>query len=165
MKKLLFVLVSLALVAAPVQARKVKGRVSSEGAPLGNVIVSDGYHFTTTRADGTFALNTHKDARFVFVVTPSGYVADFSSGAPQFYLPLKGTRSFAFDLQHVTDSPDYALLSISDPQMANKKHLKRFMDRPLGDLRGMAERCRAERQTVAVALGDIGWNQLELHPQ
>lgn len=165
MKKLLFVLLSLALVAAPVQARKVKGRVSSEGAPLGKVIVSDGYHFTTTRADGTFALNTHKDARFVFVVTPSGYVADFSSGAPQFYLPLKGTRSFTFDLQHVTDSPDYTLLSISDPQMANKKHLKRFMDRPLGDLRGMAERCRAERQTVAVALGDIGWNQLELHPQ
>ena len=163
MKKLLFVLLSLALVAAPLEARKVKGRVSSEGAPLGNVIVSDGYRFTTTKADGTFALNTHKDARFVFVVTPSGYVADYSSGAPQFYLPLKGTKKFDFDLQHVSDSPDYTLLSISDPQMQNKKHLKRFMGRPLGDLRGMAERCGAERQTVAVALGDIGWNKLEMH--
>ena len=44
--------------------------------------------------------------------------------------------------------------------MQNEKHLKRFTGRPLGDLRGMARKCSAERQTVGIALGDIAWNRL-----
>ena len=138
MKKLLFVFLSFLLV-LPLQARKVKGSVSAQGAPLANVVVSDGYRFTTTAANGTFSLNTHKDARFVFVITPSGYVADFSSGAPQYYLPVS-SKKFDFRLQPFGEGDDYTLFSVSDPQMSTNKHLKRFMGRPLGDLQGMARR-------------------------
>ena len=158
MKKLVLLL-ALCLAMVPVEAKKVKGRVSSEGAPLSGVVVSDGYRFTKTGADGRFSLNTHKDARFVFVITPSGYVADFSTGAPQFYLPIKGTKSFDFALNKFSEGDDYTLFSVSDPQMQNKKHLKRFLGRPLGDLRGMARRFSAQRQTVGIALGDIAWNK------
>ena len=159
MKRLLLP-VLLILLCLPLPARRVKGSVRCDGAPKGGVVVSDGYRFTATKADGTFVLNTHRDARFVFVITPSGYVADFSSGAPQFYLPLKDTKAFDFELQRFGDGDDYTLFSVSDPQMQNKKHLKRFSGRPLGDLQGMARKCSAERPTVGIALGDIAWNKL-----
>lgn len=144
------------------QARKVQGSVSAQGKPLEGVIVSDGYRFTKTGADGSFAMNTHREARFIFVITPSGYVADFSSGAPQFYLPVKGTGKFDFALLPYGDGEDYTIFSVSDPQMQNKKHLNRFQGRPLGDLRGMAARCSEESPTVGIALGDVAWNKLEM---
>ncbi len=162
MKKLLYTLICLTLMAFPVDAKKVKGSVKSGEAPLSGVIVSDGYRFTTTGTDGSFTLNTHKNARYVFVVTPSGYVADYSTGAPAFYLPVNGTKDFQFDLQPFGEGTDYTLFSVSDPQMQNQKHLNRFLGRPLGDLQGMAKRYSAERPTVGIALGDVAWNKLEM---
>ena len=159
MKKILLAAIAACLIGLPAQARKVRGSVSAKGKPLAGVTVSDGYRFTSTGADGSFSLNTHKDARFVFVITPSGFVADFSSGAPQFYLPVKGTKSFDFQLDRLSESDDYTLFSVSDPQMQNQKHLKRFLGRPLGDLRGMAKAYGEQRQTVGIALGDIAWNR------
>ena len=160
MKRLFFILVLICLV-LPLPAKKVKGSVKVQKQPLAGVIVTDGYGFTQTAANGSFTLETHPDARFVFVVTPSGYVADFSSGAPQFYIPLT-EKKFNFQLQPYGSGEDYTLFSISDPQMSNKKHLKRFRGRPLGDLRGMAARYSAEHPTVGVVLGDIAWNHLEM---
>lgn len=160
--KRFFCLILLLLPLLSLEAKNVKGSVLCDNQPLAGVLVSDGYKFTTTRADGSFSLNTHKDARYVFVITPSGYVAPFESGAPEFYLPLKGTKQFRFHLQKFSDSDDYTLFSVSDPQMQNEKHYKRFTGRPLGDLRGMARKYSAERQTVGIALGDIAWNRLEM---
>ena len=102
MKKTVLLILTAFLAIAPLQARKVKGKVTAQGAPLEKVLVSDGYRFTVTQSDGSFTLNTHKDARYVFVITPSGYVADFSSGAPRFYLPVKGTKSFDFQLDRLS---------------------------------------------------------------
>ncbi len=161
-KKLLTAFLGLCIALVPLQARRVKGCVKADGAPLRDVIVSDGYRFTKTSDDGTFCFNTHRKARFVFVVTPSGYVADFSSGAPQFYIPIKGKRSFCFSLSRFGDGTDYTVFSVSDPQMQNAKHLKRFRGRPLEDLREMAAGCSAQRPTVGIALGDIAWNKLEM---
>jgi hypothetical protein len=163
-RKLLTAILVLCTVLMPLQAKRVKGIVNAEGNPIGDVIVSDGYRFTKTAADGTFSFNTHRKARFVFVVTPSGYVADFSSGAPQFYVPLKGKRSFSFSLSRFGEGTDYTVFSVSDPQMQNAKHLKRFRGRPLEDLREMAAEYSAKRPTIGIALGDIAWNKLDMFP-
>lgn len=162
MRRFLGLILAVAMVSVPAMAKNVKGRVSSQGKPLANVIVSDGYKFTKTGKDGAFKLSTHKDARNVFVITPSGYVADYSSGAPQFYKPIKGTKKFNFELLPFGEGKDYTIFSVSDPQMQNQKHLDRFRERPLGDLRGMAARYSALRPTVGIALGDIAWNKLEM---
>ena len=161
MRKTLFVIISLTLITFQLEAKKVKGSVKSGETPLAGIVVSDGYHFTTTATDGSFAFNTHKDARYVFVITPSGYVADYSTGAPAFYLPVS-SKSFQFSLQPFGQGTDYTLFSVSDPQMQNEKHLKRFLGRPLGDLQGMAKRYSATHATVGIALGDVAWNRLEM---
>ena len=81
MKKLLIVLLtaSLCLIA---EARKVSGTVNCGIDPIPGVIVTDGENFTTTGENGEFRLNVSNDSRFVYIVTPSGYQPDYSSGAP-----------------------------------------------------------------------------------
>ena len=164
-KACLSILLLLALT-LPAAARKVRGTVEGGGVPLQHVIVTDGYRFTETDKNGRFRLNTHSDARYIAVVTPRGYVADFTSGAPEFYQSLSGKkRQFAFHLDRISDSPDYTLFSISDPQMQNQKHLKRFKDAPLRDLQEQAAKHSAERTTVAIALGDVAWNILTMQSE
>lgn len=158
----LLLIYSLLALSPTLDAKVVKGSVKSGDTALPGVIVSDGYRFTRTGADGKFSINTHRDARFVFVVTPGGYVADYSTGAPHFYLPVKGTRSFNFTLQEFGGGEDFTLFSVSDPQMSTKRHLNRFCGRPLGDLKGMSAKYSAQRPTVGIALGDIAWNRLEM---
>lgn len=164
MKRLLLVFASLLMIVSQVDAKKVKGSVRGPETVLSGVIVSDGYRFTRTAEDGTFELNTHKDARFVFVITPSGYVGDYSDGSVRFYLPIEGTESFDFTLQRLPNTgDDYTIFSISDPQMGNGKHVKRFKGEPLEDLKEMAAQYGAQRNTVAMALGDIAWNKYAIY--
>lgn len=164
MKRLLLVFASLLMIVSQVDAKKVKGSVRGPETVLSGVIVSDGYRFTRTAEDGTFELNTHKDARFVFVITPAGYVGDFSDGSVKFYLPIEGTEKFDFTLQRLPHTgDDYTIFSISDPQMAHGKHFKRFNGAPVADLKKMAAENGAERNTVAMALGDIAWNKYAVY--
>ena len=160
MKRILLAALACMLV-LQAEAKTIKGTVKGPDSPLAGVIVSDGYRFTKTAKNGSFKINTAKDARFIFVITPSGYVAPFESGAPQFYLPIKGTKRFNFNLQRLGSGDDFSLLAVSDPQVQNEKHLNRFSGRPLGDICGTAAALSAQRPTVGVALGDIAWNKLE----
>ena len=163
-KACLSILLLLALT-LPAAARKVRGTVEGGGVPLRNVIVTDGYRFTETDKQGRFRLNTHPDARYIAVVTPGGYVADFSSGVPQFFQALEGRKKFDFSLQRIPSTTDYTLFSVSDPQMQNQKHVKRFSAAPLKDLQEQAAKYSAERPTVGIALGDVAWNKLGVFDQ
>ena len=162
MKKILILTLISLVLSLPSSARRVKGNVECEGRCLSGVIVTDGCNFTTTRKDGSFVLNAGRDARFIYIVTPSGYTPDYSTGAPQFYLPLEGTGKFCFSLSKTTEQEDFTIFSVSDPQMGNKKHLARFSGKPLGDLRGLARKYSEVRPTVGIALGDIAWNDTKM---
>ena len=52
----------LAAVIYNVDARKIKGSVKCDSEPLDDVIVTDGYNFTTTRANGTFSFEIDDSA-------------------------------------------------------------------------------------------------------
>ena len=80
----LFVLCILFL-SGTADARVISGEVIGDGKGLSKVIVTDGESFTTTASDGKFSFDINDDAEFVYIVTPSGYVADWSKGSPEFY--------------------------------------------------------------------------------
>ena len=67
------------------EARKVKGTVTSEGKGLSEVIVTDGQTFTQTKKNGSFSFEIADSAEFVYIITPAGYAANWSTGSPQFY--------------------------------------------------------------------------------
>ncbi|MCI1785093.1 MAG: calcineurin-like phosphoesterase C-terminal domain-containing protein [Bacteroidales bacterium] len=145
-------------------ARIVKGTVRCQDLDLSGVVISDGTNFTTTKTDGTFRFNIEKDARFVYVVTPSGYTADFSSGSPCFYRKAKGRKVFDFNLVKTTGSKDFTLFSVSDPQPKNDGMFAQFTGKPLQDLISESKKYSAKGLTVGIALGDICWDAPQYYP-
>ena len=81
MKKIFAFILALVAASAFADARKVTGTVMCGEEKLTGVIVTDGKNFTQTKK-GKFKLEIEDNAEFVYIVTPSGYVADWSSGVP-----------------------------------------------------------------------------------
>ena len=87
MKKTVVIISLLFLAFLASEARTVTGKVISGKKKLSGVVVTDGQSFTQTRRNGTFSFEICDSADFVYIVTPSGYTADWSEGwsAPQWY--------------------------------------------------------------------------------
>ena len=144
---------------AVADARKVSGRVHCEGQNLSGVLVTDGTNFTVTKNNGTFKFDIEDNAKFVSVVTPAGFVADFSNGTPEFYRAAEGQSKFDFNLQKTDERVSYTLFSISDPQVRNKAQMAQFAGKPCRDLKAQGEKYSASGPVVAIMLGDLGWDK------
>ncbi len=160
MKKILAIAVVLLMLCGYAEARKVSGIVKSGDEKLSGVIVTDGTNFTQTKKNGKFSFEIEDDAEFVYIVTPSGYVADWSTGVPQFYQAAAAKDKFVFELIKREASDDYSLVAIADPQFKNKKQFAKFSGEPLNDLCETAKGLNTN--AVGVALGDICWDNLDL---
>ena len=122
MKKIVMMLLAFGATCLAADARKVSGSVISGEEKLAGVIVTDGENFTQTKKNGKFSFEINDDAEFVYIVTPSGYVADWSTGVPAFYQEAAGRNKFTFDLRKTDASGDYSIIAVSDPQTKDKKH-------------------------------------------
>lgn len=162
MKKIILVLLAMGVFGMTAEARKVKGTVISGEEKLEGVIVTDGENFTQTKKNGKFSFEIKDDAEFVFIVTPAGYAADWSTGVPQFYQRAEGVSNFVFDLKKLGDGDDYNLVAVGDPQPRSQKHSEKFAGVPLADLSKTTNALAKEEFTVGVALGDICWDIPEL---
>jgi hypothetical protein len=76
-KGILFLLLSTFLFCDVADARKVSGTVMCGEEKLSDVIVTDGKNFTQTKK-GKFKFEIDDNAEFVYIITPSGYVADYN---------------------------------------------------------------------------------------
>ena len=163
MKRAFFISV-LILICVSLPAKKITGNVHCGDRMIPGVIVTDGFRFTTTDKQGFFKLKIKGESRYIQIVTPSGYTADYTSGSPLFYQKISKKTFYPFAVYKTKEGPDYSLLAVSDPQMKVEEHLEKFKGEPLKDLITVSASRSAERNTVGVALGDIGWNKLEIHP-
>lgn len=159
MKRLLILFLSLAALCNVAEARVVSGSVTCGKSKLSDVIVTDGKNFTKTQK-GKFKFKIDDNAEFVYIVTPSGYVADWSNGVPAFYQAAAGKDKFNFELTKTKESAGYSIVAIADPQPRGKAHFAKFTGKPLEDL------CQTtkglENIAVGLVLGDICWDNLEL---
>ena len=85
MKNISLFVFCILFLSATAMARTVTGEVVCDGKGLSKVVVTDGESFTTTTVDGQFSFDIKDSAEFVYIITPSGYVADWSKGSPEFY--------------------------------------------------------------------------------
>lgn len=170
MKKqlLLYILllsVTMGVSAAPPLKKAVKGCVTAEGKPLQGVVVSDGENFAVTDAKGVFSLEKGEEAPFIFIVTPSGYIARQREGFPQFYLPVDGRKSYDFDLLPFA-AEGYELLAVGDPQPQTEEHMSRLSCEVMPELEKIVGECRQRNSLpeVGIILGDIVWDRMHLMP-
>ena len=142
------------------EARNVKGSVRCGSQSIEGVIVTDGYGFAVTDRKGRFVLDIKDDAEFVHIVTPAGYVADWSSGVPAFYMPASGRTRFDFKLRRTASGDDYHIIAVSDPQTHTDAHFAEFAAEPLED---MAQTAKGfDGAAVGLVLGDISWDRIEI---
>ena len=160
MKRLIAVLLAALTIGSVAEARKVSGKVISGKENLKGVIVTDGEHFTQTKKSGKFSFDINDEAEFVYIVTPAGYAADWSSGVPAFYQRAEGKDNFVFDLLKTDNSGNYSIIAVSDPQTKSKKHFAQFSALPMEELTETAG--KLEGAVAGIILGDICWDSLEL---
>ncbi len=160
MKKLIAISIALLMVCSLAQARKVSGTVTSGEEKLSGVIVTDGKNFTQTKKNGKFSFEISDNADYVYIVTPSGYVADWSTGVPAFYQAAAGKNKFAFELKKTDKSDDYTIIAVADPQFKSEEHFAQFAGEPMADLCETINSLKGN--AVGLVLGDICWDNLEL---
>ena len=158
---LFFIALATIFIVVELPARTITGKVVSGKEKLSNVIVTDGYNFAKTKRNGTFKIQLADSAKFVYIVTPSGYSADWVSGAPQFYQKIDERDAYTFDLIKMGDSSaHYNIVAIGDPQPSKERHCDEFDGDPLEDL------CQTiselEGPTVGIVLGDLCFNVYHL---
>lgn len=141
-------------------ARKVTGSVTCGTEKLEGVIVTDGENFTLTKKNGKFSFEINDDADFVHIVTPSGYVADWSTGVPAFYIPAQDCDKFHFNLQKLAAGPGYHLLAITDTQTNTDAHMDEFAGKPMDDIINTVNGFTSP--AVGINLGDITWDNVDL---
>ena len=161
MKRIVLMLSAALLICSAADARKVTGSVVSGEEKLSGVIVTDGVNFTQTKKNGKFSFEIKDDAEFVYIVTPAGYAADWSTGVPAFYQKAEGVSKFVFDLKKTGTGNDYTIVAVGEPQPRSEKHSKRFAGEPLDDLSATTNSLKGV--AVGIALGDITWDVPELH--
>ncbi|MDR2282386.1 MAG: calcineurin-like phosphoesterase family protein [Sphingobacterium sp.] len=93
----------------------VKGTVYSNGQGIANVIVSDGFEFTTTDQNGVYYLPSAKKNGNVFITVPANYEVAVANGVPQFFKKLVG-------IQYASEIKDFELI-----QTNNDNHVVAFM--------------------------------------
>lgn len=159
MKRFVLLLFAIGAISLSAEARKVSGSVISGDEKLSGVIVTDGQNFTQTKENGKFKFEIEDDAEFVYIVTPSGYAADWSSGVPAFYQRAEGKNKFVFDLKKIQTSENYSIIAVGDPQSKTEAHFEKFTGKPLEALCKTAESLGGA--AVGITLGDICWDKPE----
>ena len=160
MKRIFLYMMLMAAFCGTAEARKVKGTVMSGENKLEGVIVTDGKSFTQTDKKGRFTFDIVDDAEFVYIVTPAGYVADWTSGVPAFYKPAAGCTEFNFQLQRTAGGMDYHIVAIADPQTYTDEHFAMFAGAPMTDLAATSK--SLDGVAIGLALGDISWDRIEI---
>lgn len=166
MKRFFIITLSLLAVLSS-NAREIKGVVKCGLKPLKNVVVTDGENFTKTSFTGRYTLDVSRDAEFVYIVTPSGYVSKYKDGTPQFYQEIDQEKEkYNFKLKKCGSKENYVLIATADPQMKSKKHIDRYIEETIPDLQESADRYEGtDAQIVGIALGDIAWDDLDYLPK
>lgn len=160
----------------------VTGIIYDDSAkPLADVLVSDGYIFAKTGADGRFSLESDLNkAKFVYMVQPSGYQAPVESGQSMFWKRLgkgdaqkiNGVYQLRFTLNKIkSDADKFSMVIAGDPQprarTAGYDNLAyHSLDCNEDMWKDMSEYTSSlgGRQVFGIMLGDLVHENMSLYP-
>lgn len=143
----------------------VRGTVTSNGIGLVNVVVSDGYNLVLTDKNGSYSFETHYNAEFIFISTPSGYEFDAINGIANFYKKIdinNKQQQIDFALSKLKmDDNKHAFIIWGDTQIQSKEDANLLKSISAPDTKALA----ASLSTVpvhAIAVGDLVFDKFDL---
>ena len=91
----------------------ITGQVKCQGRGVANVVVTNGFDCVSTDVAGKYTIPYHRDARFVYVTTPAGYLPQRDGSLPLFYQRItKGTSVYDFSLVKNSKNDDKHLFLV-----------------------------------------------------
>lgn len=161
MRKYLVLFLCLAL-CLPMEAGKVKGKVTANGKGVAGVPVSDGRSIVLTDAHGRYLLETDKADSIVFITTPSGYVAKaIDPIRPGFWqlLDKPADKPEKHDFTLVPQNQDkYSVVFFTDTHFASdpsRNDLETFKATALPVISSEVGKAAAKGAVYAANLGDF----------
>ena len=156
---------ALLLMAIGAEAKEIKGKVMADGKGLAKVVVTDGTAFALTSEDGSYMIDADEKAHFIYVVTPSGYMAPCNGGTPVFYKTLN-ENSHDFQLHRWgTVVGKYAMMAAADTQPRGENAFHRLETEAFPALKQVGFEYMSQNiPAFAIFLGDILWDNLEMFP-
>lgn len=137
----------------------IKGVVSySDGSPIANVAVSDGFQVTTTDTNGCYELKgVTRECWYIYCSLPADVKVPIDEkGRPCFFKKYEANKyQYDFEFEQLPNSKEkeFALLAIADPQPGNKTHAERFMAQATPEIKQYTQ--QKSIPCYGVALGDI----------
>lgn len=134
----------------------VGGKVTCNGHGIAGVMVTDGYECVTTGSDGSYSMELDRDARFVYITTPSGYLPQVENTVARFYQPVEEGRAqydFALRRNPVDDTRHVALVQ-ADVQLTSLQDLATYKGL-LQDVVDCAATYNGKADVFGIDLGDI----------
>lgn len=165
MKRLFLLIIALS-VAMGTYAKEIKGKVYHKKSGIAGVVVTDGKQFTQTDTEGNYTLNVGEDTKYVYIVTPSGYMTSCDTGSPNFYRCTDG-KNFDFELfKWGVPGGKYVLFAVGDPQPRGENAFYRLEHEAFAELKSEGEKyINGHIPVISLFLGDILYDNLEFFPR
>lgn len=136
-------------------AREISGRIFCEGEGVAGAVISDGTTTAVSDKTGNYLIDIDKDARFVFISTPSGYSSPVEDNVVKFYLPVTGSNS-GYDFLLIKKKGDdrrHNIVVISDQQVYDTTEFP-LLEKAAEDIAETA-RESGDTETIGICCGDI----------
>ncbi len=148
---------------------RVKGKVTSGGKGLENVVVSDGYSVLQTNKRGNFEFEVNPLATTIFISTPSGYEFIHSNFVSRHYRLLSGldiSKEINFDLRPLAQNDtDHSFIIWADPQVKNDNDVQKMMRNSVPDVQKFVRSASPGTLIHGITVGDIVWDNLPLYSE
>lgn len=160
MKKTIY-LVFIALASLSAYSQNITGTVLADGIPLKGVLVSDGEKIVKTDSKGKYRINSKKKSGTVFVITPSGYVAESKDKfQPDFWALLDSsiTEKEVHNFNLISQPQDsFSIIFTADSHLTDdsvKKDFAHYQELVLPTANRIAQ-TRADKPIYSINLGDL----------
>lgn len=144
--------------AVPIATGKI---LYSDGTPAAGVSVSDGFSVVTTAADGSYTLDPHQDAYYIYYSIPEDCQVPINEyGQPAFFKKYSTTQNtYNFTLTKLDGGKEskFALFCLADPQCKDATHRNRFNNEAVPDIKAHASTKGVP--CYGVTLGDVTYSE------
>jgi hypothetical protein len=144
----------------------LKGKVLSGGKGIAGVAVTDGKTVVTTGRNGSYELQSHPEAEFVYISVPAGYEFPADRGIAAFYAPVtkkEGVVTNDFSLQKLKqDDTNHLFVVWADTQMISKADCEQLKRESAPDLKALVQSYGSNSLFHGIGCGDLVWDKFDL---